>query len=245
MAQPINIACVHCGANLAVNDEYLTQYGGQDTTCPVCKAVFTLPTLEQAIPAATPMLGYAGPRTPYQRDEVFYDGTGLVMAKGCYPPDRCIKCNEPTNGYTWSKTMYWHHPAFYFLILFPGLVVYAIVAICVRKSAKVTVGLCPIHRAARTRRVLIATVSCLLGLGLLIGTPILSSENPFQMTRDSRETMTMIGVIGGIVILLAGLIYTAVGVAVVTPRRIDDHFVYLTRAGAPFLATLPRFTNPT
>jgi len=245
MAQPINIACVHCGANLAVNDEYLTQYGGQDTTCPVCKAVFTLPTLEQMIPAGTPMLGYAGPRMAFHQREVFYDGTGLVMAKGCYPPDRCIKCNEPTHGYIWSKTMYWHHPAFYLLILFPGLLVYLIVALCVRKSAKVTVGLCPIHRAARTRRVLIATVSCLLGLGLLIGAPILSSENPFHMTRDSRQTMTMIGIIGGTVILLAGLIYTAVGVAVVTPRRIDDQFVYLTRAGVPFLSTLPRFTNPT
>lgn len=242
MPQPINIPCVHCGAQLAVNDEYLMQYGGQETTCPVCQEVFTLRTLDQAIPAATPMLGYAGPRTPYQQNELFYDGKGLVMVKGCMPPDRCIKCNEPTNGYTWSKTMYWHHPAFYLLLLGLGPLIYAIVALCIRKSAKVTVGLCPVHRAARSRRVIIATVSCLLGLGLLIGLPVMAANNLLQMSRDSCDTMATVGAIAGIVILLAGLVYTAVGVAVVTRRRIDDHFVFLNRAGAPFLATLPRFS---
>jgi hypothetical protein len=238
MPQPLNLHCSHCGAQLAVTDEYLMQYGGQDTTCPVCKQVFTLPTHAEVFPTAPPTLHYAGSRAPYQRSELFYDGQGLVMVKGCVPPHRCVKCNEPTNGYTWSKTLYWHPPLLYFLILFPGLLIYAIVAMLVRKSAKVSVGLCPVHRAARTKRVIIATISCFVGVGLLIGIPIISSDLP----RASRDSTTLIGVISGIVILLAGLVYTATAVAVVTPRRIDEHFVYLKRAGEPFLQTLPPFS---
>lgn len=42
------------------------------------------------------------------------------------------------------------------------------------------------------------------------------------------------------ILLLGGLIFAAVAVPVVTPRKIDDQYIYLSRAGGEFLATLQR-----
>jgi hypothetical protein len=47
-------------------------------------------------------------------------------------------------------------------------------------------------------------------------------------------------VLVGILLLLFGLIFGATAVPVVTPRRIDDHYVYMRKAGRAFLESLPR-----
>jgi len=236
--QPMTIDCARCGAMLSVTDQYLAQYAGQPTTCPTCNQVFNLPSYPPAAPMGTPgappMLGYAGPRG-YASANVAYDGIGLVMRKGCEGPNRCVKCNAPTEDYFWSKTMYWHPSWLYVLILFPGLLIYAIVALCVRKSGRISVALCPVHRSARNRNMLIAWLICFLGLGMLIGLPILSSS----MHHSDADITVAIGVIGGIVVLFGGLVFSAVAVPVLMPRRIDDNFLYLKRAGQPFLESLP------
>jgi predicted Zn finger-like uncharacterized protein len=235
MAQAITIGCPRCGAGIAVTDEYLATYGGQVTACPTCREAFTIPLgLDAASPVAPPMLAYAGPHRPAGA-EPFRDAGGLVMAKGSVGPDRCVKCNAPAEGYRWSKTFYWHHPALYVMILFPGLLIYAIVALCVRKSGKVAVGLCPAHRAVRRQRLWIGWGLFVLGAAIMIGGTVIGSG----MRGPDAESWMAAGLVGGIVILLASGIYAAVAVPVVLPRRIDNQYVYLKRAGEPFLQTVP------
>jgi hypothetical protein len=237
MPEPQIIHCPRCSGAMSVTDEYLAAYGGQTTTCPMCQQPFTLPAINAAAPlGAAPVIAYANPYTNTAPAGLFDDGTGLVMYKGSIGPDRCVKCNAPAEGYQWRKTFYWHHPAFYFMILFPGLLIYAIVALCIRKSGRISIGLCPVHRATRRRHIWIAWGIFFLSLAFFIGGPYLGSGKP----HGEADTYILTGVLGGIVLLLASLIYGAVAVPVVAPRRIDDHYVYLSRAGEPFLATLPK-----
>ena len=230
--------------------EYVAQYGGQTTTCPSCGRPFPIPTTfdpaaaVQAPPPPQPMpLGYAGGQVlPYASPTApgygatGFDGVGLVMSKGAVAPDRCVKCNRPTEGYRLRRSLSWHHPALFFLIIFPGLLIYAIVALCVRKTGQVTVGLCPAHRAARRRNMAIAWLTGLIGLGLLIGGPVMASN--YRGPGDAPGFAFM--VLGGIVLLLFGLIFGATAVPVVTARRIDEHYVYMRKAGRAFLESLPR-----
>jgi len=186
------------------------------------------------------VLAYATPHAhpnALAQNPIGYDGVGLVMARNLIGPDRCVKCNAPAEGYQLLRRLSWHHPALYVLILFPGVVIYAIVAMCVRKTAKVKVGLCPAHRAAHRRNVAIAWSLCLLALAMLIGIPMTLAG---QRGPDVGTYKAM-GALAGIVTLLVGLVYAAVAVPVVSPRRIDDHYVYLNKAGRPFLESLPRF----
>jgi hypothetical protein len=75
-----------------------------------------------------------------------------------------------------------------------------------------------------------------LGLVLLIGGPVMASNTH----GDESDRYAMIGVLGGIFTLLASGIYAAVAVPVLTPRKIDEHYLYLARAGRPFLDSLPK-----
>ena len=54
-------------------------------------------------------------------------------------PHRCVKCNEPTEPPNKRRTVYWHHPAVYVLLLV-YVIVYIIVAVIVRKTAKIDPG---------------------------------------------------------------------------------------------------------
>ena len=51
-------------------------------------------------------------------------------------PDRCIKCNAPANGFRLKRTLYWQHPAYYFLLLC-NLLVLLIVILIVRDRKSV------------------------------------------------------------------------------------------------------------
>jgi hypothetical protein len=231
MSQPMTIHCPRCGAAMSLTADYLAQYAGQISTCPSCNGTFTIPAPE---PVELPRpLEYANPRAAAR---LFDDGVGLVMEKGSVGPDRCVKCNAPANGYRYSKTFYWHESAYYLLIL-AGIIVYAIVAMIIRKSGRVSVGLCPAHRAVRTRHSLIVTAIVLLGIGVIIGGPVMASNTN---VRSDSEMYGVGGVLGGIFLLLAGAIYASVALPVLQVRKIDERFVYLKRAGAPFLEGLPK-----
>lgn len=228
--QPLIVNCPTCGAAMTLDDAYLAQYAGQTTTCPNCRQPFTIPAPGAQAPG---VISYAN---PYASAGMLYDdGVGLVMQKNAVGPDRCVKCNEPANGYRWTKTFYWHHPA-YFLLILVAILVYAIVALCIRQSGRISVGLCPRHRAARRTRIWIALGLLFLGLVLLIGGPVMASNTH----GDESDRYAMIGVLGGIFTLLASGIYAAVAVPVLTPRKIDEHYLYLARAGRPFLDSLPK-----
>ena len=90
---------------------------------------------------------YAAPQTldPYApvAGDFYRRGMLLIVPRHSapyLPCDTCVKCGRPA-ARKLKRTLYWHNPGLYFLILL-YLLIYLIVALIVRKQLKVTIGLC-------------------------------------------------------------------------------------------------------
>lgn len=155
---------------------------------------------------------------------VWRRNSALIMTRQALLPDRCIKCNEPAERKLKCK-LSWHHPALYFLIL-GGVLFYVLLAMFLRKTATIEVGLCRDHSAVRRRDLMITW-----GLGLLsVGSFFLASQ---------LEDLTSLGI--GILLIFATAIYGIVRVKVVTPTRIDEHLVWLKGFNSKYLADFPQW----
>ncbi len=162
-----------------------------------------------------PSMGTAG---------VWRDKSRLVMTRDALLPDRCVKCNAPTVGRL-KRKLSWHHPAIYLIILV-ALLIYLIVAMVLRKTATIEIGLCDEHRAIRKRYILITWVLALLGVGgLVLG----------AMTEDATYALL------GLAALLGALIFGVTMVRPVTPHKIDDRFVWLRGVNRDYLDELPQW----
>ena len=62
------------------------------------------------------------------------DGDLLVISEGAKLPDRCVKCNQPAEGYLLQRKLNWHEPTWYLLVIISPLL-YIIVALIIRKKA--------------------------------------------------------------------------------------------------------------
>jgi hypothetical protein len=144
------------------------------------------------------------------------------MTKQASLPERCIKCNAPTR-HTLKRNLRWHHPALYILI-FVGFLFYAILAMVLSKRATVHVGLCETHVASRRRDILITW--------LLV---VLSFAGFYLAVVTDEMTLLLVGV----VVLLGAVIYGIVKTRLVAPRKIDDHYVWLTGINANYLQQFP------
>ncbi len=183
-------------------------------------------------PYAAPMAPISGIPMPTNTDEVrgvWQDGEILVMAKVAELPNRCVKCNAPASTVL-KRSLYWHHPALYFLIIFPGLLIYVIVALIVRKSAKIFVPLCEEHRARRSRNIMIAWLMALGGIALFFSPMI--------------DQNLAILVLVGFIMLLSGLIFGSLTSQLVTPQKIDDTHVWLKKVCPAYLSRLPLLPDP-
>lgn len=99
---------------------------------------------------------YAPPLAPLaavKGSQVQRDGDAVVVHSGSDLPPRCITCNAPVRGPVKEVRLYWHSPWLYLLILI-NILFYAIVGLIARRSVKVSPGLCEVHSAQRTRRIL-------------------------------------------------------------------------------------------
>jgi hypothetical protein len=145
--------------------------------------------------------------TPGGASVLWRCGKFLIMRKDATLPNRCVKCNADAAGYKLKRKLFWHHPALYLMIVFPGLLIYAIVATIVGKRARIEIGLCGEHRRLRSRNLLIAWLlfaSCIICFVLAAWL--------------SNGWM----VFGGFVLLLASPVYGSVTCAMVSPKRIND-----------------------
>ena len=89
------------------------------------------------------------------------EGKYVFIPLGSDLPCRCIVCNAEVAGPVKTRRVYWYSPWLY-LLLFLNLLIFAIVALIARKSARVTPALCPEHKAARRSRIIMLLVSFLL-----------------------------------------------------------------------------------
>jgi hypothetical protein len=154
---------------------------------------------------------------------VWRDKSVLVVSKGASLPDRCVKCNSPAYGVRLKRKLSWHHPALYILI-FIALLVYLIVAMILRKTATVEIGLCEQHAAKRRKAVVVTWLLVLVGVLGIVGS-IVAEDGTYALI--------------GFLLLIAGIIYGIVVARVVAPSRIDDRFVWLKGVNKDYLNALP------
>jgi hypothetical protein len=155
------------------------------------------------------------------------DGKLLVMTKDFVLPDRCVKCNLPAEGYRLRRNLSWHHPAFYLFILI-HILLYVIVALAVRKTARIEVGLCPAHRSERRLAITVAWLLVLAGVAIsIVGVMYFNSE------------AAPLAAICGAILLISGAVCGVWGSQPVVAKKIDDRFVWLAKVTPEFLAEYP------
>ncbi len=154
--------------------------------------------------------------------------SGLAIAPMSAPwPDRCVKCNAPAEGYRLKQSLYWH-PAWLYVLILPGVLVYAVVALVIRKSYVGHVGLCPSHRSRRR---------WILGAGAFLA---ISSVASCSAGFGSNPGVSLgLGVFGGI----AGMVIVQVATFAVRPKKITEAYAWL-KCGKAFVASLPAASIP-
>lgn len=167
---------------------------------------------------------------------VWRDRNGLVIAHGRLLPDRCIRCNEPCGGYRLKRNLYWYHPAIYLLLLFSPVIplaflAFLIVALVIRKKAKVDVPICTVHREQRKRRLIVSVSISVAAVIAIVGTIAFMKASALAAS---------LGVIAGIA-LLGSVIAAVVFGRMVEPTKIDATYAFLKGARAPFLAEFPEW----
>jgi hypothetical protein len=189
--------------------------------------------------AATPpnlpplTLNYATPVIGVENNLLAQSGGQLVAPRTVELPAVCIKCNAPEVR-RYKKTVHWHHPAIY-LVLLANIIIYAIVAAVVQKKATYTCGLCAMHVQNRKRNILIAWLIALAGLGVLV-LGIVAVNRGFG--REWTDAGVFL-VIGGIATILGALILGVVVSPILRPKKIDQNYAYYGGAAQSFLEPLP------
>lgn len=217
-AEPLLLAdagfgrCTECGQLRPVDHLVLVQ---RYQVCAECKGEF-LRKLERGEPVGSAV-------------GLWRRKKELVVAQGATFPSRCVKCNEPVDERRLKRQLYWHHPALYLMIFFPGLLIYLIVAICVRKRATLMVGLCERHRSRRNWSMAISWLVILACIGCFF----LAA----QVTGDAAAWLIIGGIFG---ILIAAIVGVAMS-RVISARKIDTTHAYVGGASPTFLDTLPEW----
>jgi hypothetical protein len=159
------------------------------------------------------------------------DGAKLVVPAGmalpmALLPPVCVKCGAPADGKAVEKTLYWHPPWLYALI-FIGVLIYAIVALVMRKQMRLRVPLCRQH-AERRRGMLILA-------GVL---PVIGIADAFILPSFGIDTGLVVLVV--VVFILAGLVLWGVNGSPIRPTFIDQYQGIFTGCCEAFLQQFPQ-----
>lgn len=154
------------------------------------------------------------------------DGTVLVLSPEATLPHRCVKCNEPAEEPTKSRKVYWHNPWVYALVLI-NLLIYAVVAVIVRKKAVISPGLCSAHKTRRRVGIAIAWALLLVGVALLM-----------MGVRSGPGAVA-----GGLLLMLVAALVSTSVTRILRAKRIDARYVRLKGCGTAFLDSLPPFAG--
>ena len=199
---------------------------------PAAPPVSTNPFADQApnpYAAPTPM-GYHQPVQPKLPAfaGLWRQGNIMVMHKMAPLPDICLKSNQPATRRL-TRNLQWHHPAIALTIL-AGLLIYIILALILTKRATIHVPLTEEWFARRRRRMLYAWGCGLACLALIV----LGIVAAAQTDEPGFLLLMLIGIVGGLIALVGG----AAAVALVSPTRITDEYVWLKGVHPDFLNRL-------
>lgn len=149
----------------------------------------------------------------------------LVMHRSAPLPDICLKSNQKATQRL-KRSLSWHHPAVYFLVLI-HILLYVVVALVIRKTAVIHIGLSDEWIAIRRRRMMIAWGLVLLGIVTAFATiPLAEFE------------WSPLLILAGIVLFLGGTIYGVAACRLVVPKRMTDEYIWLKGVHPEFLARL-------
>lgn len=151
------------------------------------------------------------------------EGKVLVMRVGSGLPARCVKCNQPALRPMKEKKLWWHHPAWYLLILI-NIILYAVVAMVVRKKATVALGICEDHDQRRRGLGYVAWTFFAVGIALM-----------WAGISIERGALIAIGALG----MLAAIIVGIISARSAYPTKITKEEIHLKGCGAAFLESLP------
>lgn len=159
----------------------------------------------------------------WQQGGVWRDGDKLVMHRHAKLPDRCVKCDLPTNGSYLHRKLSWINPLWVLTIL-ASWIIYLIIYYALRKTAEVDLGLCEAHKASRRTGITVGWVVALLGIGAFI----------FAIVGEALAFLFF-----GILLFIGGLIYGSYAAAVVSVTKMDDQYIWMKRVSKDYLAGLP------
>ncbi len=167
--------------------------------------------------------------TPQPDWNVWREGNLLVVSKGVAFPMCCVKCGAAAQ-HTVRTRLIWHNPWLYLLVVFPGLLIYAIVATVVSQRAEFDLPVCEAHRVQRLRTLAVGGVI----LAASIGLPLLALS-----AASGGDNTAGLSCIAGTFGMVVSLIVFAVGGRLLQPTFIDNYVVKLRGAGDGFLARCP------
>jgi phage shock protein PspC (stress-responsive transcriptional regulator) len=140
-------------------------------------------------------------------------------------PPVCVKCGAPADGKPVEKTFYWH-PQWLYVLIFIGVLIYAIAALVMRKQMRVRVPLCRRHAERRS------------GLLILAGVlPVIGFADTFILPSYGVDTALVVLVV--VAFILAGLVLWAVAGSPIRPTLIDQYQGIFTGCCLPFLLQFP------
>jgi hypothetical protein len=164
-----------------------------------------------------------GANIPAKDHTAWREGKKVVARNETSLPARCYKCNHEVASPPLTRKLYWH-PAWYYLFIFFNIIIYAIVAMIVRKKATLKIYLCERHAQRRKNFIIggwsgaaLAIIVVITGISLNLG------------------WMIALGFVG----LLAAIIIGIAGAQVARPARIKGDTIWLTGSGKEFIASLP------
>jgi len=178
----------------------------------------------------------AGLHEPGSEHGVWRAGNDLIMSRDGVLPDRCMKCNEPANGLRLKRKLSWH-PQGYFLLVLISPLLYIIVAMIVRKTATVRFPLCPAHRRRRRRMIGLGWLLALGAFPVGIACSMLASH----VQGPLLDPIALGGVGLAVVMVIAGLIVGFTGARLASTTKIDKQYVWLSKLGPEFVASLPPY----
>ncbi len=177
-------------------------------------------------------LQYASPVQP-NASAAWRHGKLLLAGRVVELPDACIRCNAPAVK-RFRKDVYWHEPWLYALVI-PGILIYAILAMVLRKKATYSCGLCAEHVKRRGRGLLAMWILVAIGVAGVVG-GIAGVNAAFG---PGQQDLSLVAVLTGFLFLIIAAGVGLVNVPLLRPKKIDEQYARYTGCSDAFLRNFP------
>ena len=179
--------------------------------------------------AAPPLVASADlPPQIEKQTGIWRSGKLLVMHKGSYLPDICVKSNEPATRRLQRK-LTWHHPMLTLSILV-NLLLYLVLVLVFQEKAIVYVPMTEEWFRRRRRHMLAGWFFGLTGFGFLIGGILIV---------DVDSQLGVASLLGGLAVMIMAAIIGVSAVRMVHPKKMTKEYIWLKGVCAAYLDRLP------